>query len=88
MLKYWGINTNNTKHQIPINNVPKNFISLYLTFKQETSANIQESEQHDLVDQEIETENKLYLAEEILSAQKVEEVLSWWNSNKKKHLSG
>ena len=87
MLKYWGINTNNTKHQIPINNVPKNFISLYLTFKQETSANIQESEQHDLVDQEIETENKLYLAEENLSAQKVEaEVLSWWTSNKKKTL--
>ena len=59
-----------------------------MTFKQETSANTQESEKHDLVDQEIETENKLYLAEEILSAQKVEEVLSWWNSNKKKHLSG
>ena len=59
---------------------------LVSTFKPETSANTQESEQHDLVDQEIETENKLYLVEEILSAQKVEEVLSWWNSNKKKTL--
>ena len=57
-----------------------------MTFKQETSANTQESEKHDSVDQEIETENKLYLDEEILSAQKVEEVLSWWNSNKKKTL--
>ena len=60
---------------------------LVSTFKPETSANTQESEPHDLVDQEIETENKLYLAEENLSAQKVEEaeVLSWWNSNKKKY---
>ena len=57
-------------------------------FKPKTRANTQESEQRDLVDQEIETENKLYLAEETLSAQKVEEaeVLSWWNSNKKKTL--
>ena len=36
--------------------------------------NTKESEQHDLVCQEIETEIKLYLAEENLSAQKVEEV--------------
>ena len=57
-----------------------------MTFKQETSVNTQESEKHDLVDQEIETDNKLYLAEEILSAQKVKEVLSLWNSNKKKTL--
>ena len=66
-------------------------MSLVSTFKLETSANTQEGEPHDLVDQEIETENKLYLAEENLSAQKVEEaeVLSWWKSNKKKtHLSG
>ena len=54
-------------------------MSFYSTFKPETSANTQESEQHDLVDQEIETEIKIYLAEESLSAQKVEEaeVLSW-----------
>ena len=58
-------------------------MSIYSTFKPKTSANTQESEKHNLVDQEIETENKLYLAGEILSAQKVEEILSWWNSNKK-----
>ena len=64
------------------------FLSLVSTFKPETSAKTQESEQHDLVDQEIETENKLNLAKENLSAQKVEEaeVLSWWNSNKKNTL--
>ena len=64
------------------------FLSLYSTFKPETSANTQESEQHDLVDQEIETEIKLYFAEENLSAQKVEEaeVLSLWNSNKTKYI--
>ena len=49
-------------------------MSFYSTFKSETSANTKESEQHDLVYQEIETEIKLYLAEENLSAQKVEEV--------------
>ena len=61
---------------------------LVSTFKPETSANTLESEPIDLVDQEIETENKLYLAEENLSAQKVKEaeVLSWWNSNKKNTL--
>ena len=74
--------------KLPKDDVQINFLSFYLTFKPETSANTQESEQHDLVDQEIETENKLYLAEENLSAQKVEEaeVLSWWNSNKKSTL--
>ena len=50
--------------QLPKDNVPTNFLPLYSTFKPETSANTQESEQHDLVDQEIETEIKLYLAEE------------------------
>ena len=61
---------------------------LVSTFKPETSANTQESEPIDLVNQEIETENKLYLAEEILSAQKVKEaeVLSWWNSKKNTHI--
>ena len=58
--------------QLPKDNVPTNFLPLYSTFKPETSANTQESEQHDLVYQEIETENKLYLTEENLSAQKVE----------------
>ena len=59
-------------------------MSFYSTFKPETSANTQESEQHDLVNQDIETETTLYLAEENL-AHKVEEaeVLSLWNSNKK-----
>ena len=63
-------------------------MSLVATFKPETCAKTQESEQHDLVEQEIETENKLNLAKENLSAQKVEEaeVLSWWNSNKKNTL--
>ena len=62
-------------------------MSFYSTFKPETNANTQESEQLYLVDGEIETEIKLYLAVESLSAQKVEEaeVLSWWNSNKKKY---
>ena len=61
---------------------------LLKSIKSETSANTQESEQHDLVYQEIETEIKLYLAEENLSAQKVKEaeVLSWCNSNKKNAL--
>ena len=61
-------------------------MSFYSTFKSETSANTKESEQHDLICQESETDIKLYMAEENLSAQKVEEaeVLSWWNSNKKK----
>ena len=45
---------------------------LVSTFKPKTSANTQESEPIDLVDQEIKTENKLYLAKENLSAQKVE----------------
>ena len=62
----------------------KFFAALYSTFKSETSANTKESEQHDLVCQEIETEIKLYLDEENFSAQKVE-VLSWWNSNKIKY---
>ena len=46
--------------QLPKDDVPTNFLSFYSTFKPETSANTQESEQHDLVDQEIETEIKLY----------------------------
>ena len=33
MLKYWGINTNNTKHQIPINNLPKKYLLFFSTFK-------------------------------------------------------
>ena len=60
----------------------------YSTFKPETSANTQESKQHDLVDEEIKIIIKLYLAEEILSSQKVEEaeVFSWCYSNKKNAL--
>ena len=56
-----------------------NFWSFYSKFQTETSANTQESEQHDLVDQDIEKEINLYLAEKSFSAQKVEEaeVLSW-----------
>ena len=54
--------------------VPTIFFSFYSTFKSETSTNTKESEQHDLVYQEIETRIKLYLAEENLSAKKVEEV--------------
>ena len=53
---------------------PQFFLSFYSTFKLETKANTTESEQHDIVYQEIETEIKLYLAEENLSAQKVKEV--------------
>ena len=49
---------------------PQFFVVL---FKPETSANTQESEQHDLVYQEIETEIQLYLAVKKLSAQKVKE---------------
>ena len=75
------------KAKLSKDDVPTNFWSFYSTFQPETSANTQESEQHDLVDQEIEKEINLYLAEESFSAQKVEEaeVLSWWNSNKKKY---
>ena len=41
---------------------------------------------HDLVDHKIETKIKLYLTEENLSTELVEEakVFSWWNSNKRK----
>ena len=58
----------------------------YYTFKSETSAYTHESEQQDSVDQEIETEIKAFLAENNLPAEEVKEaeVLSWWNSNKKK----
>ena len=49
-------------------------MSFFSTFTPETSANTNEIKQHGLVDQEIETEIKLYLAEENLSAQKVKEV--------------
>ena len=59
----------------------------YSTFKSETSADTHESEQQDSVDQEIETEIKAFLAENNLPAEEVKEaeVLSWWNSNKKKY---
>ena len=53
---------------------PQLFLSFFSTFKSETGENTKESEQNDLVYQEFETEIKLYLAEENLSAQKVEEV--------------
>ena len=59
---------------------PKIFLLLYSTFKSERSANNHESEQQDSVNQEIETEIKAFLAEEV----KEDEVLSLWNSNKKK----
>ena len=61
------------KAQLPKDDVPTFFLSFYSTFIPVTSANTQEGEQHDLVDQEIETEITLYLAEESLSAQKIEE---------------
>jgi len=63
---------------------PEFFLSFYSTFKSETRADTKESEQHDLVYQEIETEIKLYLAEENLNAKKIEEVeaLSLKNLNK------
>ena len=64
---------NKPKAQLPKDDVPTIFLSFYSTLKPEASANTQESEQHDLVDQEIETEIKLYLAEENLSAQEVVE---------------
>ena len=51
------------KAQLPKDVVPRIFLSFYSTFKSETRANTKESEQHDLVYQEIETEIKLYLAE-------------------------
>ena len=78
------------KVQLPKDDVPTNFLSFFSTFKPETSANTQESEQNDLADQEIETEFKSYLAEESLSTQNVKEaeVISLMNSNKKKHSSG
>ena len=64
-------------------------MSVFSTFKPETSANTQESEQHDLFNQENVTENKLYLAEDNFSAQKIEkaEVMFRWKSNKKKCLA-
>jgi len=61
------------KAQLPKDNVPTTFLSFYSTFKLETKANTQESEQPGLINQEIETEIKLYLNLENLSAQKVEE---------------
>ena len=59
----------------------------YSTFKSETSADSNESEKQDSVDQEIETEIKAFLAENNLPAEEVKEaeVLSWWNLNKKKY---
>ena len=68
------------KAQIPTN-APKNFLSVYSTFKSETT-NTHESMQQDSVDQEIETAIKAFLAEESLSAEEVKEikeakVLSW-----------
>ena len=70
---------NKPKAQIPTNDVPKNFLSFYSTFKSEKSKKVNESEQKDSVDQEIETEIKAFLAEENLSAEEVKEaeVLSW-----------
>ena len=53
------------KVQQPKDDFPTNFLSFYPTFKPETSATTQES------DQEIKTEIKLNLANENLSAQKV-----------------
>ena len=47
------------KAQLSKDDVPTIFLSFYSKFKLETSANTQESEQHDLVDQEIKTEIKL-----------------------------
>ena len=44
------------KAKLSKDNVHTNFLSFYSTFKPKTSANTQESEQHDLIDQEIETE--------------------------------
>ena len=49
---------NKPKAQLPKNDVLKRFLSFYSTFKSETCANTHESEQHDLVDQEIKTEIK------------------------------
>ena len=43
------------KVQLPEDDFPTSFLSFYPTFKPETSANTQESEQHDLVYQEIKT---------------------------------
>ena len=67
------------KAQLPRGNISTNFLSFLSTVKPETSANTQESEQHDLVYQKIKTKIRFYLAEENWSAQKVEqaEVLSW-----------
>ena len=63
-------------------------MSLYSTFNPEISANTLKNKRHELVYQEIETDKKLYLAEENFSAQKVKEakVFSWCNSNKKNTL--
>ena len=55
-------------------------MSLYSTLESETNLNTHESEEQDSADQEIETEI-IFLAEEVKEA----EVLSWWNSNKKKY---
>ena len=52
--------------QIPTNDVPKNFLSFYSTFKSERSADNHESEQKYSVDQEIETEIKAFLTEEVI----------------------
>ena len=45
-------------------------MSCFPTFKLETSANTKKSKQHDLDNQDIKTEIKLYLAEENLSSKK------------------
>ena len=48
------------KAQLPKNDVSKNFLLFYSTFKSETSAKSHESEQQDLVVQEIESEIKFF----------------------------
>ena len=53
---------NKLNAQIPTNDVFKNTLSFYSKFKSERSANTNESEQQDSVDQEIETEIKSFSA--------------------------
>ena len=73
---------NYSKTQLSTNDVLNDLLSFYSTFVTETSTAANGREQHGLVDLEIQTDIKVFFAEENLPKQ-IKEVLTWWKSNKK-----
>ena len=73
---------NYSKTQLSTNDVLNDLLSFYSTFVTETSTATNGREQHGLVDLEIQTDIKVFFAEENLPKQ-IKEVLTWWKSNKK-----